>query len=299
MSEIALDAICDASARSKDEQFLSMLKNSATCSALQCGVFDRIYPVGGATNFAYTIAVIQRNRGDLNTGIVRLRREERDGRTETYLDKRKGLGPPKRAFGIETKEDLKKFLENFESEICIVHNMYSTTGENRDSEEILRDAQPFLVQSSETYQNFSIAFNGNICNYGDLRRKMIEERPNICFRSSKDTELIAILISDELEKIGKLPSDKDFVSIFSKLSEKLEGGYSIIYLDARGTLICARDPAGYRPLCFGYNEHLFLAASESCALDKIFYSLNKPSQIFFVEPGEIVISRGEKHLRDL
>ena len=40
MSEIALDAICDASARSKDEQFLSMLKNSATCSALQCGVFD-------------------------------------------------------------------------------------------------------------------------------------------------------------------------------------------------------------------------------------------------------------------
>ena len=41
MSEIALDAICDASARSKDEQFLSMLKNSATCSALQCGVFDK------------------------------------------------------------------------------------------------------------------------------------------------------------------------------------------------------------------------------------------------------------------
>ncbi|HLD89185.1 MAG TPA: hypothetical protein VI894_03185 [Candidatus Nanoarchaeia archaeon] len=40
MSEIALDAICDASARSKDEQFLSMLKNSATCSALQCGIFD-------------------------------------------------------------------------------------------------------------------------------------------------------------------------------------------------------------------------------------------------------------------
>ena len=40
MSEIALDAICDASARSKDKHFLSMLKNSATCSALQCGVFD-------------------------------------------------------------------------------------------------------------------------------------------------------------------------------------------------------------------------------------------------------------------
>ena len=42
MSEIALDAICDASARSKDEQFLSMLKNSVTCSALQCGVFDKL-----------------------------------------------------------------------------------------------------------------------------------------------------------------------------------------------------------------------------------------------------------------
>src|SRR3989338_8337297 len=41
MSEIALDAICNASARSKDELFLSMLKNSATCSALQCGVFDK------------------------------------------------------------------------------------------------------------------------------------------------------------------------------------------------------------------------------------------------------------------
>ena len=43
MSEIALDAICDASARSNDEQFLSMLKNSATCSALQCGVFDKLF----------------------------------------------------------------------------------------------------------------------------------------------------------------------------------------------------------------------------------------------------------------
>ena len=42
MSEIALDAICDASARSKDEQFLSMLKNSAICSALQCGVFGML-----------------------------------------------------------------------------------------------------------------------------------------------------------------------------------------------------------------------------------------------------------------
>ena len=41
MSEIALDAICDASARSKYEQFLSMLKNSAIFSALQCGVFDK------------------------------------------------------------------------------------------------------------------------------------------------------------------------------------------------------------------------------------------------------------------
>src|SRR3989338_3994779 len=34
MSEIALDAICDASVRSKDEQFLSMLKNSAACFVL-------------------------------------------------------------------------------------------------------------------------------------------------------------------------------------------------------------------------------------------------------------------------
>ncbi|HLD88781.1 MAG TPA: hypothetical protein VI894_01095 [Candidatus Nanoarchaeia archaeon] len=41
MSEIALDTICDASARSKDEQFLSMLKNSAARFVIQCGVFDK------------------------------------------------------------------------------------------------------------------------------------------------------------------------------------------------------------------------------------------------------------------
>ncbi len=260
---------------------------------------DLIYPIGGATAYAYRTLHMQKNRGDLSTGLVRWRREERDGRIESYLDKRKGLGPPKRAFGIKTKENLEEFARNFASEICIGHNMYSTAGENRNVEEILRDAQPFLVQATETYQNFSIAFNGNICNYGYLRRKMIEERPNICFRSSKDTELIAILISDELKKIGKSPSDKDFVSLFSNISKKLEGGYSIIYLDAEGTLICARDPIGYRPLCFGHSEDLFIAASESCALDKIFYASKKPSKILFVEPGELIIFRGEKHLHEL
>ena len=56
MPEIALDAICDASARSNDEQFLSMLKNSATCSALQCGVFDKFrFSIIIYYNFASTL----------------------------------------------------------------------------------------------------------------------------------------------------------------------------------------------------------------------------------------------------
>ena len=75
------------------------------------------------------------------------------------------------------------------------------------------------------------------------------------------------------------------------LSEKLDGAYNIVFLNALGDMFVARDPLGFRPLCYAFDGSLFAAASESVALANIGF---QESQIKNLEPGcAAVIEKNE------
>ena len=66
--------------------------------------------------------------------------------------------------------------------------------------------------------------------------------------------------------------------------DKLEGAYSLILMSPQ-KLICARDPHGFRPLCYGkMPDGAYVAASESCALAAVGAEFIRD-----LEPGEILV----------
>ena len=69
---------------------------------------------------------------------------------------------------------------------------------------------------------------------------------------------------------------------------QLQGAFSLVFLIG-DTLVGARDPNGFRPLCLGKIDDSFVLVSESCALDLIGAKFIRE-----VKPGEIVLIRGNK-----
>jgi amidophosphoribosyltransferase len=76
----------------------------------------------------------------------------------------------------------------------------------------------------------------------------------------------------------------DLVEMFGKLSEKFDGAYNLVYLNAMGDLAVLRDPLGIRPLCWATDDSLFAAASESVALLNLGFR-----DIQTLQPGEMAI----------
>ena len=64
----------------------------------------------------------------------------------------------------------------------------------------------------------------------------------------------------------------------------LDGAYSLILMSPQ-KLICARDPYGFRPLCYGKTpDGTYVIASESCAVKAVGAEFIRD-----VEPGEIIV----------
>lgn len=67
---------------------------------------------------------------------------------------------------------------------------------------------------------------------------------------------------------------------------EIEGAYSLVLMSPQ-KLICARDPHGFRPLCYGVtDEGAYVVASESCALAAVGARFLRD-----VEPGRSSCSR--------
>ena len=64
----------------------------------------------------------------------------------------------------------------------------------------------------------------------------------------------------------------------------LDGAYSLVLMSPQ-KLICARDPYGFRPLCYGKTpDGMYVVASESCAIKAVGGEVIRD-----VEPGEILV----------
>src|SRR5207248_2703126 len=97
-----------------------------------------------------------------------------------------------------------------------------------------------------------------------------------------DTEIIMHYLSHELSKCGE--DRPDLVAVFRALSQKFDGAYNLVFLNAMGDMVVLRDPKGFRPLCYAQDGPLFAAASESVPLLNLGFK-----DIRSLEPGEMIL----------
>ena len=188
----------------------------------ECGVFGVICsePADVSRIVYYGLYALQ-HRGQESCGIV----VNDDGVFASHKD----LGLVGEVFSCDV-------LERFpQGTMAVGHTRYGTTGASSR-----RNCQPIEVNHQKGHM--ALTHNGNLSNAARLRSEL--ELTGAIFHTTSDTETIAYIITRERLTA---PSIEDALSAAMK---HLEGAYSLVLMSPQ-KLICARDPHGFRPLCYG------------------------------------------------
>ena len=222
----------------------------------ECGVFGVMSTKKeNVAELAYYGLYALQHRGQESCGIV----VNDDGVFSSYKD----LGLVSEVFSKET-------LAHFpEGTMAVGHVRYGTTGGNTRS-----NCQP--VEVNHQKGKMALAHNGNLSNALELRDRL--ELSGAIFHTTSDTETIAYMITRERLTA---PSIEEAVS---RAMNFLEGAYSLVMMSST-KMIAARDPYGFRPLCYGkMPDGTYVAASESCALSAVGAEFVRD-----ILPGEILV----------
>jgi len=171
-----------------------------------------------------------------------------------------------RAMGLVSDVFNKDVIGKLRGNKAIGHVRYSTAGPST-----VKNAQPFVINRKRGA--IAIGHNGNLTNSPDLRDRL--ETDGSIMQTSMDSELILHLLVKS--------KSKDIKNGLAETLPQVKGAYSLVLL-TNDSIIGARDPYGFRPLCLGKIGTAYVLASETCALD-----LAGATYIRDVEPGEIVI----------
>ena len=153
--------------------------------------------------------------------------------------------------------------------MAVGHVRYGTTGaSNRNN------CQPIEVNHNKG--KMALAHNGNLSNAYQLRNEL--EMSGAIFHTTSDTETICYIVTRE-----RLTAPSIEVAL-SRAMTRLEGAYSLVLMSAT-KLIAARDPFGFRPLCYGQtSDGTYVVASESCALQSVGADFIRD-----ILPGEVMV----------
>ena len=222
----------------------------------ECGVFGVFAgkPMNVAGIAYYGLYALQ-HRGQESCGIV----VNDDGVFASYKD----LGLVGEVFSPDV---LSRFPVGT---MAVGHTRYGTTGAtNRNN------CQPIEVNHQKG--RMALAHNGNLSNASELRSEL--ELSGAIFHTTSDTETIAYIITRERLRTTSIEN------ALSRAMDTLDGAYSLVLMSPQ-KLMCARDPYGFRPLCFGKTKDgVIVIASESCALKAVGAEFIRD-----VEPGEILV----------
>jgi amidophosphoribosyltransferase len=216
------------------------------------------------------------NRGQLSAGMTSYH-PKRQQLLETY----RGVGSVSEVFRLSHWGKAESIMERCAGRAAIGHVRYATCGK-----EDLSYAQPFERHHLEKRKWFSFGFNGQLANYGELRDKLLADNEHHLSRDT-DTEIIMHEISRELSGDRRPPLRE----VMHNIAQRFDGCYNLVLLNALGELVIARDPWGFRPLCYAIEGPLLAAASESVALLNLGFS---HSTIRSLEPGEMISATGGK-----
>ena len=220
-----------------------------------CGIFG-IANHSDASQMTYLGLYALQHRGQESTGI-----SSSDG-DQVYTHKSMGY------VADVFSEDVIAKLKGINA---VGHTRYSTAG---DSNEF--NAQPIVGNCA--YGTVALVHNGNLINALSLREDL--ERQGSIFQSTSDSEVILHLLAKS--QTGSL------VDALAETFVQVQGAFSLLLL-TEDTLIGVRDPNGFRPLNLGKVGASYVLASETCAFDLI-----GASYVREVEPGEIVLIRGDE-----
>lgn len=211
------------------------------------------------------------NRGQLAAGMTSY-----DPHRKQIIDTHKEVGSVTEVFQLNKEVPFESLMKEYAGRAAIGHVRYATCGPDDRSY-----AQPFERHHIEKPKWFSFAFNGQLANYLDLRAEILAQ-PNFHLARETDTEILMHHICQELAG-DQRPTPEQMLA---NLAKKFDGAYNIVYLNAVGEMIVARDPLGIRPLCYAIQGPLFAAASESVALDNMGFD---KSSIRNLAPGHAII----------
>ncbi|MBM3995172.1 MAG: amidophosphoribosyltransferase [Planctomycetes bacterium] len=209
------------------------------------------------------------NRGQLATGMTSYN-PNRDNVLSTY----KQIGTVIEAFRLNHPGKSENILRENAGRAAIGHVRYATCGKNDKDH-----AQPFERYHGRRWKWFSMAFNGQLTNYPELKSELLNKEDYYLMRDL-DTEVIMHYLSYELRGDDR----PDLVEVFTNLSKKFDGAYNLVFMNGNGDMCVVRDPVGLRPLCYAIDGPLFAAASESVALSNLGFR-----DIKTLQPGEMVL----------
>ena len=216
------------------------------------------------------------NRGQLSAGMTSYN-PGRDQLLETY----RGLGTVSEVFRLNHKGKAESILSRMAGPAAIGHVRYATCGKDDVSY-----AQPFERHHLQKHKWFSFGFNGQLANYAELRDKILADDDHHLARAT-DTEIIMHEISRELSGDRRPPLRE----VMQNVAARFDGCYCLVLVNALGEMVIARDPWGFRPLCYALEGPLLAAASESVALLNLGFANNN---IRTLEPGEMISVSGGK-----
>ncbi|WP_101877974.1 amidophosphoribosyltransferase [Lachnoclostridium edouardi] len=222
----------------------------------ECGVLGIISTKReNVAGIAYYGLYALQHRGQESCGIV----VNDDGVFSSYKD----LGLVSEVFSKDT------MLHLPEGNMAVGHVRYGTTGGTTRN-----NCQPIEVNHQKG--KMALAHNGNLSNALELRDKL--ELSGAIFHTTSDTETIAYVVTRERLVASSIEE------AVSRAMNSLEGAYSLILMSS-AKMIAARDPYGFRPLCYGQMpDGAYVIASESCALSAVGAEFVRD-----VLPGEILV----------
>ena len=235
--------------------------------------------ITGATRLMPRMLLDLQNRGQLAAGLTSFHPDR-----EKLLDSYKEIGPVIEALRLNHRGKFESIMREYAGPAAIGHVRYATCG--RDGRSY---AQPFQRYHVRKWKWFSFAFNGQLANYRELKHDLLALRDYHLTRDT-DTEVIMHCISYELRGDER----PDLVEVFRRLSQRFDGAFNLVFLNALGQMVVARDPHGLRPMSYAVSGPLFAAASESVALHNLGFRDVRdlpPGQMILVEPDGIRFER--------
>ena len=244
-----------------------------------CGIVG-VYSLKDTTKNVYPLVVRGlldlQHRGQLSAGITSYNSERK-----RILQTHKDNGKVHEVFQINHPYKSKKLSSDYSGHAVIGHTRYATSGNNED-----QLAQPFERPHGRKSKWFSLAFNGNLANYAQLKSGLEEVGYNMTYDS--DTEVIMHFLSREVQS-HKPWEDLNFKEIFKNLLSDFDGSWNIAFLNADGKMVAVRDPLGLKPMCWGISkDDVLVFSSESVVLSNLQIESND------LRPGEMLIVEGAK-----